>query len=199
MAPSLPLSPEHRTALAGRARAELGLRLARARGGELSWRGKPFFNEGRESWPIFQIDGPIDLGSNCRFRGGPVHTRIITRSGGRIEFGDAVGINFGVEILAEHLITVGDGAAISPHVTIFDTNFHPLSEGDEIKGGPVAIGANAWIGRQALILPGVTIGDHSVVASGAVVTHDVPPRMLVAGNPARAVREIKATDGWRRL
>ncbi|HEV7483463.1 MAG TPA: acyltransferase [Solirubrobacterales bacterium] len=196
MAPSPPLSSEHRTALAGRARAVLGLRLARARGGELRWAGKPFFKEG---WPIFQIDGPIDLGSNCRFRGGPVRTRLITRSGGRIVFGDAVGINFGVEILAEHLITIGDGAAISPHVTIFDTNFHPLGEGDEIKGGPVAIGANAWIGRQALILPGVTIGDHSVVASGAVVTHDVPPRMLVAGNPARTVREIDASDGWRRL
>jgi acetyltransferase-like isoleucine patch superfamily enzyme len=196
LTPSLPLTPEHRTALAGRARAELGLRLARARGGDLRWTGKPFFKEG---WPIFQIDGPIDLGSNCRFRGGPVRTRLVTRAGGRIVFGDAVGINFGVEILAERQITIGDGAAISPHVTIFDTNFHPLGEGDEIKGGPVAIGANVWIGRQALILPGVTIGDHSVVASGAIVTRDVPPRVLVAGNPARTVREISASDGWRRL
>ncbi len=196
MAPRLPLSPEHRTALAGRGRAELGLRLARARARELSWSGKPFFFEGR---PIFRTDGPIDLGSNCRFRGGPVRTRLITRAGGRIVLGDAVGINFGVEILSERLVTIGDGAAISPHVTIFDTNFHPLGDDEEIKGGPVAIGANTWIGRQALVLPGVTIGDHSVVASGAVVTRDVPPRVLVAGNPARPVREISAADGWRRL
>jgi acetyltransferase-like isoleucine patch superfamily enzyme len=196
LAPRLPLSPEHRTALAGRGRADLGLWLARARGRELRWGGKPFFHEG---WPIFRTDGPIDLGTNCRFRGGPVRTRLITRSGGRIVCGDGVGINFGVEILAEHLVRIGDGAAISPHVTIFDTNFHPLGEGDEIKGGPVEIGANAWIGRQALILPRVTIGDHSVVASGAVVTRDVPPRVLVAGNPAQVVREISAADGWRRL
>jgi acetyltransferase-like isoleucine patch superfamily enzyme len=192
----LALSAEHRTALTGRGRAELGLRLARLRGRELSWSGKPFFHEG---WPIFQTQGPIDLGSNCRFRGGPVRTRLITRAGGQIVFGDAVGINFGVEILSERRVSIGDGTAISPHVTIFDTNFHPLSEGDEIKGGPVAIGANAWVGRQALILPGVTIGDHSVVASGAIVTRDVPPRTLVAGNPARPVREIDASDGWRRL
>jgi acetyltransferase-like isoleucine patch superfamily enzyme len=189
-------SREHRTALAGRARAELKLRSSRALGRELRWSGKPFFHEG---WPIFQGDGSIDLGSDCRLRGGPVRTRLITRAGGRIEFGEAVGVNFGVEILAEHLVTIGDGAAISPHVTIFDTNFHPLGEGDEIKGGPVEIGANTWIGRQALVMPGVTIGDHSVVASGAVVTRDVPPRTLVAGNPARAVREISAADGWRRL
>lgn len=196
MTPSLPPSSEHRTALTGRGRAELGLRLARIRGRELSWSGKPFFFEG---WPIFSTDGPIDLGRDCRFRGGPVRTRLITRAGGRIVLGDAVGINFGVEILSEHRVEIGDATAISPHVTIFDTNFHPLGEGEEIKGGPVTIGANAWIGRQALIMPGVTIGDHSVIASGAVVTRDVPPRALAAGNPARVVREISASDDWRRL
>jgi acetyltransferase-like isoleucine patch superfamily enzyme len=196
LAPRLPLAPEHRTALVGRGRAELGLRLARARGRELRWSGRPFFFEG---WPIFQTEGPIELGQNCRFRGGPVRTRLITRAGGRIVLGKAVGVNFGVEILSERLITVGDHTAISPHVTIFDTNFHPLGDDEEIKGGPVAIGDNAWIGRQALILPGVTIGDHSVVASGAVVTREVPPRTLVAGNPARPVREISAADGWHRL
>lgn len=196
MRPSLPLSPERRTALAGRGRAELGLRLARARGRELSWSGKPFFFEG---WPIFLTDGPIDLGLNCRMRGGPVRTRLITRGGGRIVFSARVGINHGVEITAEHLITIGDDSGIAPHVTISDTNFHPLGEGEEVKSGPVEIGSNVWVGRQALIMPGVTIGDHSIVASGAIVTRDVPPRSLVAGNPARVLREISASDGWRRL
>jgi acetyltransferase-like isoleucine patch superfamily enzyme len=192
----LPLSSARRIALAARARAELSLRLARLRGRELSWSGKPLFYEG---WPIFRSDGPLALGENCRLRGGPTRTRLITRNGGRIELGARVGINFGTEVYAEHLVRIGDDVAIGPLVSIYDTNFHPVGEGDAISSGPVEIGANAWIGRQALILPGVTIGEHSVVASGSVVVADVPPRTLVAGNPARAVREIAASEGWRRL
>ena len=128
-----------------------------------------------------------------------MRTRLITRAGGRIELGDRVGINFGTEICAEHLVKIGDDVAIGPHTAIYDTNFHPVGEDDEVTFGPVEIGSNAWIGRQALILPGVTIGDHSVVASGAIVVRDVPPRTLVAGNPAQVVREIVAGEGWRRL
>lgn len=189
-------SREHRVALAARGRAELGLSLARLRGREIGWSGKPLFYEG---WPILRTDGPIDLGLNCRLRGGPTRTRLITRNGGRIEFGARVGINFGTEICAEHLVRIGDDVAIGPYATIYDTSFHPVGEGEEVTFGPVEIGANAWLGRQALIMPGVEIGEHSVVASGAVVTADVPPRTLVAGNPARVVREIAAGDGWRRL
>ena len=128
-----------------------------------------------------------------------MRTRLIARPGGRIELGTRVGINFGSEIYSEHLVRIGDDVAIGPHTTIYDTSFHPVGEGDEVTFGPVVIGTNVWIGRQVLILPGVTIGDHSVVASASVVTRDVPPRTLVAGNPARAVREIEAGDDWRRL
>jgi maltose O-acetyltransferase len=62
----------------------------------------------------------------------------------------------------------------------------------------VHIGDNVWIGRSAIILPGVTIGDNAVVAAGAVVTKDVPDATLVAGNPARVVRTLVVDDGWRR-
>jgi acetyltransferase-like isoleucine patch superfamily enzyme len=190
------LSRERRTALAARGRAELKLRLSRALGRQLEWSGKPLFYEG---WPILRTDGPIVLGTNCRLRGGPVRTRLITRAGGRIELGERVGINFGAEICAEHLVKIGNDVAIGPMTTIYDTSFHPVGEGEEVTFGPVEIGSNVWIGRQVLILPGVKIGDHSVIASGAVVTRDVPPRVLLAGNPGRVVREIDASDGWRRL
>jgi acetyltransferase-like isoleucine patch superfamily enzyme len=62
----------------------------------------------------------------------------------------------------------------------------------------VHIGDNVWIGRSAIILPGVTIGDNAVVAAGAVVTKDVEEATLVAGNPARVVRTLVVDDGWRR-
>jgi acetyltransferase-like isoleucine patch superfamily enzyme len=192
------LSAERRISLAARGRAELALRAERARGRDLdlSWSGKPFFYEGR---PVLRGAGTIDLGLNCRMRGGPARTRLIVRDGGRIELGQRVGINHGVEIIAAHLIRIGDDSGIAPQVSIADTNFHPLGEGDETTWGAVEIGVNVWVGRAALIMPGVTIGNHSVVASGAIVTRDVPPRTLVAGNPARAVREIAASEDWRRL
>lgn len=191
------LSPEKRAALAARARAELGLRLARARGREIEWSGKPLFLEGCR--PIFRTDGPIDLGAHCRLRGGPTRTRFITRGGGRIEIGDGVGMNYGCEITAEHLVKVGAATGFGPLVVIFDTSFHPLGEGEEVKSGPVVIGSNVWVGRHALILPGVTVGDHSVIAAGSVVARDVPPRTVVAGNPAKPLREIQAADDWRRI
>jgi len=58
---------------------------------------------------------------------------------------------------------------------------------------PITIGDNVWIGRAAIVLPGVTIGDHSVVAAGSVVTKSVPANAIVAGNPARVLRYINTT------
>jgi acetyltransferase-like isoleucine patch superfamily enzyme len=191
------LSKQHRISLAARLRAELQLRLCRLGGGRIEWTGKPLFFEGR---PILRArEGTIALGRDFRMRGGPTRTRLIASGGGRIVTGDYVGVNFGSEINATRLITIGDHTAIGPYAAIHDTNFHPVSEGEEVKVAPVEIGANVWIGRQVTILPGVTIGDYSVVASGAVVVHDVPPRTLVAGNPARPVREVEASDGWQRI
>ena len=60
------------------------------------------------------------------------------------------------------------------------------------------IGSNVWLGRGAIVLPGVTIGDHAVVAAAAVVARDVPPRTVVAGNPATSLRTLEASDDWRR-
>ena len=193
---SLP-GAEHRTSLAARARAEVSLRLGRARGQNLRMAaGRPYFYEG---WPIFRAEGPIVLGEECRLRGGPVRSRFVTKPEGRIEIGAYAGFNFGAEVYSEIGITIGDYSSIGPFVTIYDTNFHPVDEGGKVHSGPVEIGENVWIGRQVLILPGVTIGDHSVIASGAIVTHDIPARTLAAGNPAKPLREVRASDDWRRM
>ena len=89
-------------------------------------------------------------------------------------------------------ITIGDDCAIAGDVLIQDTDFHPMldEKGEErsyVK--PINIGNHVWICAKATILKGVTIGDGSVVAAGAVVTRDVPPRCLVGGNPARIIRQ----------
>jgi acetyltransferase-like isoleucine patch superfamily enzyme len=95
-------------------------------------------------------------------------------------------------------VTIGNDCMIASDVFIFDSSGHPADPSarlaklppapDEIR--PVTIGNNVWIGRRAIICPGVTIGDGSVVSAGAVVTSDVPPNTLVAGNPARKVASL---------
>jgi acetyltransferase-like isoleucine patch superfamily enzyme len=192
----MPLSAEHRAGLAARARAEYKLHLWRALGHNVEWGHKPLFFEGM---PIFRAPGEIVLRDDCRLRGGPVRTRLITGPQGRIELGDRTGIGYGVEIFAEQSVSLGNDTIVAGMVTIYDTSFHPIEEGKAVKVAPVEIGANVWVGRGATILAGATIGDHAVIAAGAVVASHVPPRTLAMGNPAKPVRELQASDGWRRV
>lgn len=192
----MPLSADHRAGLAARARAEYKLRLWRALGHNLTWGLKPLFFEGM---PIFRAPGEIVLRDDCRLRSGPVRTRLITGPQGRIELGDRSGIGYGCEIFSAQSVKIGPDTIVGGLTTIYDTSFHPLEEGRDTKVAPVEIGANVWVGRGATILAGVTIGDHAVVAAGSIVVSDVPTRTLAAGNPAKPLRELRASDGWRRV
>ena len=91
-------------------------------------------------------------------------------------------------------IEIGDDVMIGPRVSLLTTG-HPLDPGRrrrQIVAAPIAIERNVWLGAGATVLQGVTIGADAVVAAGAVVTRDVPPRTLVAGVPAQVLREIGA-------
>jgi acetyltransferase-like isoleucine patch superfamily enzyme len=118
--------------------------------------------------------------------------------GGSLTIGERVFVNQGATIVAYVSISIGDDCRIGDYVGIYDTDHHPVEQGAEVRQAPVVIGRNVWLGRGAIVLPGVTIGDHAVVGAGSVITSDVPARTLVAGNPARVVRELSAEDGWRR-
>lgn len=91
-------------------------------------------------------------------------------------------------------ITLGSRCFIGPRVQLY-TATHPLDAARRATGEeralPVRIGDDCWLGGGAIVLPGVTIGDRSVVGAGAVVTRDVPPDSLVAGNPARVIRKLR--------
>jgi acetyltransferase-like isoleucine patch superfamily enzyme len=86
-------------------------------------------------------------------------------------------------------ISIGQDVAIADRVTIRDSDNHEIS-GSRGMTRPIVIGDHVWIGMNSIILKGVTIGDGAVIAAGSVVTKDVPPGMLVAGAPARPVREV---------
>ena len=113
--------------------------------------------------------------------------------GYNIRLGRNAFINFNCVFLDCAPIEIGDNLQMGPAVQIY-TATHPL-EADVRRSGlesarPVSIGHDVWIGGGAIILPGVTIGDRSVIGAGSVVVHDVPAAKVVAGNPARIIREL---------
>ena len=113
--------------------------------------------------------------------------------GYNIRLGRNAFINFNCVFLDCASIEIGDNLQMGPAVQIY-TATHPL-EADVRRSGlesarPVSIGHDVWIGGGAIILPGVTIGDRSVIGAGSVVVHDVPAAKVVAGNPARIIREL---------
>lgn len=114
--------------------------------------------------------------------------------GYNIHVGEHFYTNFNCTILDVCEVRIGDNCLMGPDVHIY-TATHPLNPFERITGAeygkPVNIGNNVWIGGRAVINPGITIGDNVVIASGAVVTKDVPDNMIVGGNPARIIREIE--------
>ena len=114
--------------------------------------------------------------------------------GYNICLGRGVFLNFNCILLDVTSIEIGDQTQIGPAVQIYAAD-HPRDPEDRRanleSGRPVRIGANVWIGGGAIILPGVTIGDDAIIGAGSVVTRDVPPGSIVAGNPARLLNSRK--------
>ncbi len=117
----------------------------------------------------------------------PFHTNF----GRSIRLGKNIFINHACSFLDIGGITIEDEVQIGPRVNLTSEN-HPLDPADRttLIPRPIVIKRNAWIGAGATILPGVTIGENSVVAAGAVVSRDVPPNTVVAGVPAKVVKSL---------
>jgi len=120
-----------------------------------------------------------------------VFTPIYINCGKSISIGKNVFINFDCTFLALGGITIEDDVLIGPKVSLITEN-HPLNpqERQGLIGKSILIKKNAWIGANATILPGVTIGENSVVAAGAVVSKDVPDNFVVGGVPAKIIKNI---------
>jgi acetyltransferase-like isoleucine patch superfamily enzyme len=106
-----------------------------------------------------------------------------------------------VEELADRgNLTIGDRVSIAPRVTLV-TSSHPNHSRTRafapVSQGPIVIEDDAWLGAGCVILPGVRIGRGAVVGANSVVAADVPPLHVVAGQPARTVRELTPGTGWR--
>ena len=113
--------------------------------------------------------------------------------GSNITTGKNVYFNFNCTVLDVAPVSIGNNSIFGPGVQIL-TATHPMNARERESGiefaKPISIGDNVWVGGGVIINPGVTIGDNSVVGSGSVVTKDVPSNVVVAGNPAKFIRDI---------
>ncbi len=134
-----------------------------------------------------------EIGENCYIEP-PFHSNW----GGRnVHFGKNVYGNFNLTLVDDADIYVGDSTMFGPNVTVC-TAGHPINAELRKKiyqfNLPIHIGKNVWIGANAIIMPGVSIGDNSVVGAGAVVTKDIPANVVAYGTPCKVQREIGERD-----
>lgn len=120
--------------------------------------------------------------------------------GYNIEIGENFYTNHNCVILDGAKVTFGDNVFIAPNCC-FSTAGHPIdflqrNEGLEFAY-PIKVGNNVWIGAGVIVLPGVTIGDNSIIGAGSVVNKDIPANMIAVGNPCRVLREITKEDSLK--
>jgi acetyltransferase-like isoleucine patch superfamily enzyme len=144
--------------------------------------GKPFING----------LGKITAGDNLIIESLIDPVEIFADEKAEINIGNNVYINKGVVISARQRIDIGDSTKIGGRTLLMDTDYHGI-DGNCARTSPIHIGSHVWICWGEIILKGVTIGNNSMVAAGSVVTRDVPPDTLVAGNPSKVIR---STTGW---
>jgi maltose O-acetyltransferase len=122
-----------------------------------------------------------------------IQPRLDCDYGYQIRVGGRTFINCGAVILDAAGVTIGDDVQVGPGVQLL-TSTHPLNGPTRRTGvesaEPIHVGFGAWLGGGVIVCPGVTVADETVVAAGSVVTKDLPPRVLAAGNPARVVRDL---------
>ena len=137
---------------------------------------------------------------------GRMYATLVSKFGGKIIFEENVKIGHGSIVACITTIRIGKGTAIAHNVVIIDNNNHPTHPEDRkimynsnwdsplrnwnySASAPITIGENVWIGTGARLHKGITVGENSIIAANAMVTRDVPPNCIVAGNPAKIVKE----------
>lgn len=124
-------------------------------------------------------------------------TIMVARYGGKIEIGDGFGIS-GSTIYSTASIKIGKNATIGANCKIIDNDFHPLDpeyrrlnlNEEHTARAPITIGDNCFIGMNSIILKGTTLGNNVVVGAGSVVHGSFPDNCIIAGNPAKIIRQI---------
>ncbi|WP_051237887.1 acyltransferase [Lacticigenium naphthae] len=144
-----------------------------------------FFGRNFRNWCTKHIAKEIGKGINVE-KGASIHAGVVLKNGA----------NVGVDCLIGQDTIIGENVIMAPECQIYTQNKKFNKEIKRFEGyekvKPVIIGDNCWLGTRVLIMPGVTIGEGCVIAAGAVVSKSMPPFSVVAGNPAKAVKNLLA-------
>jgi acetyltransferase-like isoleucine patch superfamily enzyme len=138
-------------------------------------------------------DGRLEVGAHTLFE---PQCWLTIAPEGRVRIGAGCFLNVGVMVAAQHEVEIGDhtmlanGCFVSDASHRFDDPTTPVPWQGFTSKGPTRIGSHCWLGVNVAVTSGVTIGDRCVVGANSVVTHDLPPRTIAAGAPARALRSI---------
>jgi len=148
-------------------------------------------------WYVEVFGGPVRLGDYAHVIAAPdKRVRLTVWSNfdgrGKIEIGDYCLLCPAIRISAAREITIGDSCMLAQGAFVTDSDWHGIYDRGLSVGqsAPVHIGANVWIGDSAMVCKGVAIGENSIVGAGAVVLKDVPPNVVVGGNPAVIVKNL---------
>lgn len=134
-----------------------------------------------------------EIGEGCY-----IETPLNANWGGKhVHLGNHVYANFNLTLVDDSEIFIGNHVMIAPNV-VLSTATHPIHPGLRIKQAqynlPIHIKDNVWLGTGCLVMPGVTIGENSVIGAGSIVTKDIPANVVAVGNPCRVLREINEND-----
>ena len=139
--------------------------------------------------------GTIRLGRHVRAHR---RSKLLAMDGGTLEIGSNTALGNGVSVNCMESIVIGEGVQIGPDTKIYDHDHDYRAEGGlaamKYKTASVEIGNNVWIGADVTVLPGVAIGDNTVIGAGSVVTRNIPSGVVAVGNPCRALRDITEKD-----
>lgn len=118
---------------------------------------------------------------------------LVSEQGGTLEIGERSLVNFGCSLVATQSVRIGRDCHIGPYTMMLDNDYHRIEPERRLErppSQPITIEDNVWVGARVIVMSGVRIGRDSAVGAGSVVTHDVPARTLVAGVPARKIRDL---------
>jgi acetyltransferase-like isoleucine patch superfamily enzyme len=164
----------------------------------------------RARWYLRRAD---EVGARVRLRGRPAVTNrgrmviaervqlvstiatleLVAERDGLLEIGPRTLVNFGCSLVATKLVRIGAHCHIGPYTMMLDNDYHriePERRLERPESQPIVVEENVWIGARVILMAGVTVGRDACVGAGSVVTSDVPPRTLVAGVPARVIKEL---------
>jgi maltose O-acetyltransferase len=143
--------------------------------------------------PAVSNEGRMVIGERVQLVSTIATLELVADRGGLLEIGPRTLVNFGCSLVATDHVSIGAHCHIGPYTMMLDNDFHRVEPERRLErppSKPITVEDNVWIGARVIVMAGVTIGKDACVGAGSVVTHDVPPRTLAAGVPAKVIREL---------